>query len=130
MGAEFTFYDYLEAEGNIIYPWLKAQPSTVRAKLNKWLLHLEGTGPGQWKRPLVDTLTGHCPGLFEVRAGESHMQYRILGCRGPGERSPTLLHGFVKADKKVSEGDCDIALARKEVLYRDPDNHREIHRYD
>lgn len=56
MGTEFTFYDYIEEGVNLIHAWFEDQPAAIKAKFNKWLLHLEALPPGEWKRPLVDTL--------------------------------------------------------------------------
>ena len=111
MGAEFTFYDYREGT-NLVHDWLNTLPIPVKAKLNKWLLYLEATALGQWKRPQVETLTGACSGLFEVRASRGHIQYRLLGCHGPGDRGPTLLYGFIKTVRRVSKAHGDEALAR------------------
>ena len=123
MGAEFTFYDYREAT-NLVHDWLNTLPVPVKAKLNNRLLYLEALGPGQWNRPLVETLTGTCSGLFEVRASRAHIQYRLLGCHGPGDRDPTLLYGFIKTGRRVLKADCDKALARKRLVYASVVSHR------
>lgn len=129
MGGEFTFYDYVEGT-NLVHDWLNTLPVSVKAKFNKWLLHLEAVGLGKWKRRLVDTLTGTCKGLFEIRVSREGIQYRLLGCHGPGDRKPTLLYGCIKPDKKVRRSDCDKALARKERVYANAESYREQHRYD
>lgn len=129
MGSEFTFYDYVEGT-NLVHEWLNTLPVSVKAKFNKWLLHLEAVGPGEWKHRLVDTLTGTCKGLFEIRVSEVHIQYRLLGCRGPGNREPTLLYGCIKPGRKVPKSACDRALARKERVYANAESYREQHRYD
>jgi len=129
VGAEFTFYDYREGT-NLVHDWLNTLPVPVKAKLNNRLLYLEALGPGQWNRPLVETLTGACSGLFEVRTSRAHIQYRLLGCHGPGDREPTLLYGFIKTVRRVSKAHGDEALARKERVYASAGSHREQHRYD
>lgn len=129
MGAEFTFYDYREGT-NLVHDWLNTLPIAVKEKVNRRLLHLEALGPGQWSRPLVETLTGACSGLFEVRTSRAHIQHRLLGCHGPGDREPTLLYGFIKAGRKVPKADCDKALARKGLVYGSVISYREQHRYD
>lgn len=132
MGTEFTFYDYKEGDDNLIRSWMNSRdvPKGAKQKLNRRLLHLEALPKGEWKRPFVDTLTGVCDGLFELRASLGGIQYRLLGHHGPGGKTPTLLHGFIKEDDKISERDCDIARARLERVYGDTDKSREIHRYD
>lgn len=127
MGTEYTFYDYVEEGENLIRTWLAALPKPVKAKITNWLFHLEATPPGKWRRPHVDTLTGDCQGLFEVRAEISGIQYRLLGCHDTGERTPTLLHGFIKPGNKVPQPECDTALDRKEKVRGDIGNRRELH---
>lgn len=128
MSSQFTFYDYLDDDGcNVIHEWLQSVPKGAKVKLNKRLVHLEATPPGQWKRPLVDTLDGHCKGLIEVRASLAGQQYRILGAHFGEDRKPTLLHCFIKIDDKVSDKDCDRALERKSKVLADPTKHRVVH---
>jgi hypothetical protein len=126
MGSEFTFYDFVERT-NLIHDWLHTLPVLVTVKFNKCLLHLEGLGPGEWKRPLVDEV---CGGLFEIRTSMNHIQYRLLGCHGPGQRNATLLHGCIKPGRRVLEADCNTALARMALVYTDADSYRAEHRYD
>ena len=75
----------------------------------------------------METLTGECIGLFEVRAALSGIQYRVLGCHGPGARQPTLLHCFTKRRPQVPSAECSEALRRRARLYSDPLNCRSEH---
>ena len=128
MGKELNFFDYVDASGaNKIKAWLNGPGRAVKAKLNTWLRHLEATPPGQWKRPLVDTLTDECAGLFEVRASKSHVQYRILGFHGPGRREATLALGTSKPGKVVQIGDCREALIVKKIVEAQPVERRVKH---
>lgn len=130
MGAEFTFFDYVNASGvNAIRAWMDGPGRAARAKLNTWLGHLEATAPGEWKRPIVDTLTGECFGLFEIRASIAHRQYRILGFHGPRQREATLAIGIVKSGKVVPIGDCQEALRIKETVEAQPDDRRQRHEF-
>lgn len=129
MGSDYTFYDYLDS-GNVnsIRVWLDTIPLAVKVKLNKRLLHLEGTK--QWVRPLVDTLTGgDCAGLFEIRASLSRIQYRILGCHGLGQGAPTLLHTFIKSGNRVPESECSQALMKRTEIEANPTGRRVEHDY-
>jgi len=126
MGSEFTFFDFVEGT-NLIHDWLGTLPAGVKVKFNNLLLHLEGLGSGQWARPVVDEV---CGGLFEIRTSMNHIQYRLLGCHGPGQRNPTLLYGCVKPGRRVLEADCNAALARMALVYTDAASYREEHRYD
>ena len=130
MGAEFTFFDYVDANGvNTIRAWMDGPGRAARAKFNTWLGHLEATAPGEWKRPIVDTLTGDCFGLFEVRASIERHQYRILGFHGPRQREATLAVGILKSGKVVPIGDCREALSIKDIVEAQPDDRRERHAF-
>lgn len=128
MGSEYTFYDYVGGGGtNAIRVWLDGLPVKARAKFKRRLLALEGTRPGDWTRPLVDTLSGHCRGLFAVRVRDDK-QHRILGAHM--DRTPILLHGFDKPGKKVDTQECDRAFSRLADVNGDPQKYRVEHNYD
>ena len=131
MGSEFTFQDFVDDRGkNVIHDWLDDQiPVGAKAKFDKWILHLEATPHGDWKRPLVDTLDGHCAGLFEIRVEWDNQQYRLLGAHN-AERKPVLLHGFIKPDDRVDQGECDRALARKAQVESGAKVRRVRHNYE
>lgn len=114
MGSEFTFYDYVENGKNLIHEWLNGPAKDVRTKLNNRIRHLEATNKGSWTRPMVDTLTGDCDGLFEIRMKRGRVQYRILGFHGPNANAKqvTLLYCFIKRDGPVPTTDCDEARRR------------------
>ncbi len=60
MGAEFTFYDFVDELGeNIVYKWLQEIPKGAKEKFDLRLTHLEALPPGQWGTGsrLVDTLS-------------------------------------------------------------------------
>ncbi len=130
MGKEHTFYDYTEEGDNVVHAWLNTLPVKVKQKLNRLLEHLEALPVGSWKRPVVETLTGECDGLFEIRTSRSGIRYRLLGWHGPVRRRPTLLHGFAKKGAKVPPAECSTALARKELVESDHHTFRQLHRYD
>lgn len=130
MGSEFTFYDYInEAGENVVHDWLNGPGTPAKAKFTQWLLFLEATPPGAWTRPLVDTLTDQCQGLFEIRTRIARVRYRLIGCHGPGTRSPTLLYGIIKKASRVQVSDCQEALSRKRKAETNPNKHRREHDY-
>jgi len=127
MGSEFTFYDFVDdSDANVIHEWLQDIPKGAKQKFNKWLMHLEATPPGEWKRPLVDAV---CDGLFEIRVSLSRQQYRILGVHTPDQK-PMLLHGFIKPERKVPNEECAQAQAKREQFEADPAKHRVEHNYE
>lgn len=122
MGAEFTFFDYIDSSGeNVIRAWLQQQGAGVRAKFNTWIMHLEATPPGSWTRPFVDTLSRDCRGLIEIRVQRSKIQYRLLGFRGPNKREVTLVLGALEKEGKLEPPSaCQQALSRKGEVEADP----------
>jgi phage-related protein len=131
VGSEFTFYDYVDqADVNQIHDWLQTIPEQVKAKLNNRLRHLEATKQGAWKRPLVDTLTEDCDGLFEVRASLSRQQYRILGTHRIATKAPTLLWAFQKNTRRVPASNSKEALEIWAIVKAEPPNRRTEHNYE
>ncbi|MBI4298923.1 MAG: type II toxin-antitoxin system RelE/ParE family toxin [Chloroflexi bacterium] len=131
MGSEFTFYDYIDDTGsNTIHSWLNSIDIRAKEKLNKRLLYLEGTSHGNWKRPLVDTLTDDCAGLFEVRARLQGQQYRILGSHSIGQKTPTLLYAFIKKGDRVPADACQEAFRREAEISSSINKHRVVHNYE
>ena len=130
MGTEFTFHDFVDEGGkNVVHDWLGGLPLGVKVKINNRLLHLEALNRGQWQRPFVDTLDGHCAGLFEIRSSRQGVQYRLLGAHNE-EQKPVLLHGFIKPDDRVDERECDEAFARNAQVEANPGKHRTEHNYE
>jgi hypothetical protein len=126
MGSEFTFYDFVDDSGtNLIHQWLQGIPKGAKQKFNKWLMHLEATPPGEWRRPLVDTV---CDGLREIRVSFGQ-QYRILAVHTP-DRKPILLHSFIKSGRRVPKGECDRARVKKDQVEADPAKHTVEHNYE
>lgn len=132
MGAEFTFYDFVDGQGeNAVYSWLQEIPKGAKQKFDSRMRHLEALPPGQWGTAsrLVDTLTdGACDGLFEIRVPLRRKQYRILGAHNG--REPTLLHCFVKRGAAVAQAHCERAHRNRELMEADPARHRVEHVYE
>lgn len=124
MGSEFTFYDYVEDGQNLIHDWIITEAKPVRLKITQFVNHLEGTGKGHWARPMADTLTGYCDGLFEMRPKKGNIQYRILGYHGPNTNKGqvTLLLGFIKSGGQVPKWACDEARRRIGKIGTDPNS--------
>lgn len=129
MGNQFSFYDYVDEAGqNQIRAWFDSIGAKPKAKLNSRILYLAATPPGQWNRPLVDTLTGECEGLFEIRAQVGRVQYRLLGFHGTGERQVTLVFGARERNDRFEPlSACRQAQRRKAQVEQDPERHRRVH---
>ena len=129
MGAEFTFYDYVDSQGNnAIRAWLDGVGLKAKARFTMLIAQLEATPPGDWGRPVVDTLHGDCAGLFEIRAKVVDVQYRLLGFHGPGQRALTLVAGAIERSDRFEPRDTpQIAQARKAEVENDAAIHRKPH---
>ena len=132
MGVEHTFYDYMEGSGrNPVHEWLHSVPKDVRQKFNKWLNYLEATPMGNWRHRQAETLKiGECDGLFEIRVQISRIQYRLLGCHGIGDKTPTLLYGFLKKGGLVPQKDCRKAQEIRATIVAEPIKYRVEHNYE
>jgi len=73
-----------------------------------------------WGRPFFDVIHGH-KGIHEIRVKAKNIQYRPLGCFGPGPQTFTLLIGASKKGKKVWSPQNAIKTAgkRRKLIYKD-----------
>ena len=128
MGAEFTFYDYVDHQGrNLVDSWLQADVTKmVKEKFNEQLTYLEATPIGMWDRPYAAPVGDS---LFEIRVVNFGQHYRILGTHTPGGK-PTLLECFVKRDKKIPPENRTRAIGRREDVLADPIHRRTEHSYE
>lgn len=114
---KFRDYQRPTADGpvNEILQWTLALPPDAQAKIDMIVLLLQNMWP--WPPQYVSEFG--CPGILELRCGASGVQYRPLGCYGPGNRTFTLLVGSIEKGGKIPKGDCQSAIERrKRVLLR------------
>jgi hypothetical protein len=130
MDSEFTFYDYVDFDGeNVIRNWLydpREVSKKARVKFQRGMLNLEGWAPPWPIRPFYAPLDEQCAGLFELRV-PLDKQYRILGFHL--DRTPTLVHCFVKRDAAVPPIECQRANEKKARVLADPAQRRVEHYY-
>ena len=134
MGSEYTFYDYIDADGgnaNVINAWLNGQGKPAKGHFNHVLLNLEGSPPPGytdtvWHRPYVHTLEKPWDGFVELRKTGS-VQYRLIGyVEG---RSVFLVgKGFHQGSWKT---DITPVTGRERVsrMKKDPARYRRPHDY-
>jgi len=87
MGSEFTFYDYINADGdgaNIINDWLNGDGKEAKAYFNRMIGYLEGSPPAGsqssvWRDPYVWPLHREWKGFFEIRKKLKKIPYRLIG---------------------------------------------------
>jgi hypothetical protein len=87
MGSEFTFYDYIDADGggaNVINDWLNGNGKRAKAHFNRVIGYLENSSPAGsqdsvWRDPYVLHLHGEWKGFIEIRKKADGVQYRLIG---------------------------------------------------
>ena len=113
----WRFLDYVNFRGESeIKNWASSLPKGAQAKLDARLLYLRAYKV--WPPQYVSALRGF-EGIFEFRIIHSGVQYRPLGCYGPGEREFTLLLGAIEKGGKLPRSDCEAAAERRRIILQD-----------
>ncbi len=108
---EWAFRDFMTKRGsNVIREWTFTLPIAAQAKFDWFLLMLRVQKV--WPPHYVSSLRGY-GGIYELRVGCSGVQYRPLGCYGPGIREFTILHGAVEKGGKLPRGTCESAVEQE-----------------
>ena len=111
----WTFRVFItERREDVIGKWLEGLPKKVEAKIDRRIAYLRAIE--HWKRPEFDKLTGY-DNLHEIRVVFSGVQYRVIGCYGPGKREFTMLIGAVEKDNKLEPREAlKIAVKRSKLI--------------
>ncbi len=106
----WQFFDYVSSAGhNEIKEWLDSLSKTAKAEINAMILAQRPSL--RLERPVWGQLDG---GLVELRVKVENVQYRPIGCYGPGRRREFTF--LVGATKKAGKS------RRKEDTQWDPRN--------
>lgn len=112
--SEWTFKVFLkDKDHDVINDWIDGLPQKVQARIEARISYLRVTD--NWVRPYFDKLSGH---IHEIRVVHGRIQYRILGCFGPG-REFTMLIGAVEKDWKLPKHTEEIAEERYKLVSED-----------
>ncbi len=115
---EWTFKTFRKESGkNAIEEWLRGLSSSARAAIKTRIRYLEAIPPEDWVRPSFGKLSGH---IHEIRVKDTieKVQYRLLSCFGPGNRTFTLLIGAKEKDRKLEPGTRKTAEERYKIVKR------------
>jgi hypothetical protein len=115
---EWAIKTYRKESGkNAIEEWLHRLSPSARAAIRTRISYLEARPPAEWVRPAFDKLSGH---IHEIRVKDitEKVQYRLLGCFGPGARVFTLLIGAQEKDKKLAPGTMRTAEERYKAVLK------------
>ena len=111
---EWTIRDYLDARGiNVVCEWTNSLPFAAQAKIDSILVILQARKV--WPPQYVSALTGY-PQIHEIRIVSGGVQYRPLGCFGPGRREFTILLGSIEKGGKLPKSDCAVAVERRKAI--------------
>jgi hypothetical protein len=85
MGSEFTFYDYIDADGggdNVIKSWLNGDGRDAKAHFTMMIGQLEASPPPRatdsvWEKPYTERMRGEWKGFIALRK-TGRVQYRLL----------------------------------------------------
>jgi Phage derived protein Gp49-like (DUF891) len=117
---EWTFRDYQRPTAlpgnplNEILLWTLGLPVKAQAKIDAVILSLQGFRV--WPPQYVSDC-GY-EGIWELRIVSGGVQYRPLGCYGPGPRVFTLLIGTIEKGGKIPYGDGESAVQRRERVLK------------
>lgn len=112
--------DYVNERGeNEIQGWIRALPPKARAKIAERILVLRHWPDKTWPLQYVSALRGYA-GICEFRIVAFGVQYRPLGCYGPGEGEYTLLAGAIeKGGRLQPPGVGNTAVHRRTIIFQD-----------
>jgi hypothetical protein len=118
---DWTFRDYQRASVvgempvlvNEILEWTLGLPKKAQAKIDVFVINLQAfeVFPAQY----VSAYRGYS-GIYELIIKSGGVQYRPLGCYGPGNREFTVLIGAIEKGGKIPKGILNSAVARKESV--------------
>ena len=127
MGTEYTFYDYIDENGNnIIKNWLNGEAKDAKAHFNHVIPHLEATPP-PWSTKYVKRMKYDWKGFIELRKTGS-IQYRLLG--QIRNRDVYLVASGFHKGKYNTDVPSEIAEVRVSQMIGSPAKYRRKHEYN
>lgn len=79
--------------------WLSGLDVEARERIKALIRRLRVSPIAMWSRPYVAPISSH-KGIVELRIKANNIQYRPLGCYGPGPHTFTILVGSYKKGKQ------------------------------
>lgn len=133
MGNEFTFFDYIDADGdgaNVIKDWLNGEGKQAKAYFNRMIGWLEGSPPAGsqgsvWHDPYTWPLHGEWKDFIEIRKETQGVQYRLIG-KVEGRNVFLVTWGFHKGSW---ETDITSQTGKERVsqMKKTPEKYRREH---
>ena len=120
--------DRIGADGrrvNAIRRWINEQEKPGRVAIDAQLRYLEETENWTYKEIKKRKGTEH---IYELIIKANKIQYRPLGCYGPGQGQFTILLGATEKDWRLEKNADKKAEKNREIILKDRSRIRE-HEY-
>lgn len=137
MGIEYTFYDYIDADGNglnVINDWLNGEGKPAKSWFNVMLVHLESSSPPGfkdtfWKPPYAELLENkkheNWIGFIEIRK-RGKVQYRLIA-KLENRDVFLVAHGIHKGQNWNMDISSETARLRIVQMRNNPKKYRREH---
>ncbi len=137
MGSEFTFYDYIDADGggdNVIKSWLNGEGELAKGHFMMIIGQLEGSPPPRsedsvWGKPYTKRMENkkgeNWEGFIELRKKGS-IQYRLIA-KMQGRSVFLVACGIHKGQNYKTDVSPQTALKRVDQMINDPVKYRREH---
>ncbi len=128
MGNEYTFYDYIDENGNnVIMNWLNGEARDAKVFFGQVIPHLEATPP-PWSTKYVKYMRTDWKGFIELRKTGT-IQYRLL-CQMRNRDVYIVATGFHKGKYYPTDVPPEIAAVRVSQMIANPAKYRRTHEYN
>ena len=140
MASEFTFYDYIDADGdgtNVISSWLNGEGRDAKPHFAVIMPYLEASSPPGfndtfWKEPYAKLMRNKrekWKGFIELRKQAKNVQYRLIG-QMEGRTVFLVAHGIHKGQNYTTDVSPQTALRRVQQMKNNPARYRREHEYN
>jgi hypothetical protein len=117
----WTFRSYVDRDGtDVIKEWFDGATKQARGGFRSKLRILGSLPKGEWRRPLFDTLSGDCKGLWEVRFDAAGVPWRPLGFFDGTAVFILVICATKDGDRWKPGKACEIGLTRKADILANP----------
>ena len=136
MGSEYTFYDYIDADGdgsNVIKSWLNGDGKDAKVHFMMVINSLEASPPPRtadsvWGEPFTKLMKGDWDDFIELRKKGS-VQYRLLA-QMRGRSIYLVACGIHKEQNYKINVSPQTASRRVEQMIDNPTRYRREHEYN
>lgn len=113
-----TIKTYVTKRGrDTIQEWIDDLPTRAHVAIDVRIRFL-ALG-GNWRPPFAAKLRGY-DSIWEIKVLSGNIQYRPLGCFGPGKHVFSILIGAIKKNNRfIPQNAPKTAEKRKQLIYQD-----------